>query len=88
MPVFFVTPLKNNDAVLARLKEVVAAEDVYELTEDKWFARFDGTSGQLSERIGLKDGSSGTGIILRVTSFNGRAPGDLWEWITLKNDPA
>ena len=85
MPVYFITPTKTPEAVLERLKQFVSDDDLYVLADDKWFASFDGTSAQLSEKIGFKDGSTGTGVILRVTSYNGRAPGDLWEWITLKD---
>lgn len=87
--VFFVTSLKagQNGALNKRLKSLIPDDDDrYELAPDKWMVFFDGTARELAEKSGVRGGEEpiGTGLVLPVTTYSGRAPGDLWEWLRKK----
>lgn len=84
MPLYFVTSLTNPAAVLAAAEKAVPEGDVHAASQDKFFIRFEGTSNELSEKLGVADGSTGTAIILLVTAYHGRAPKSIWEWVAQK----
>ena len=80
MAVYFVAVVTNPSAVLAKAKELYP-DAVFRLTDDKFFVNTDQTSLDLSNKIGVRDGTIGTGIVLRVTTYNGRVTSTLWEWL-------
>jgi len=41
---------------------------------------------ELSDSLGITDGSVSGGILVRVENFYGRSNKDTWEWITAKMD--
>ena len=54
-----------------------------------WLVSFNGTTGDLSERIGLGDDYDlGSAIIMPVTTFAGYGPSEVWEWLGLHRDDA
>ena len=85
-PVYFVVVLSDVEAVRKRLREVVPEETmVFELDEDKWFVSFDGISRDLAEKLGIRgEPKIGSGIVIPVTSYSGRANPALWEWLSLR----
>jgi hypothetical protein len=82
MPIFYVTALTNKQGV----KDAVKKQDpgAYELRDDSWFLKFDGTTHGLGEALGINTAAVGTGIVLPVTNYSGRASADLWEWLRLR----
>lgn len=56
------------------------------LSDGVWLiiAPFTTTTTELSDRLGISDGGSGAAIVVRVESYFGRAPSDVWEWIRAK----
>ncbi|RWA51725.1 hypothetical protein AU476_21110 [Cupriavidus sp. UYMSc13B] len=82
MTVYFVAGVKNPQALWAKVEEVAPEEKRYRIADDKFFVNFEGTSASLSEKLGIKDGSVGTGLILRVGGYNGRLPTSAWEWLS------
>jgi hypothetical protein len=60
---------------------IVVPEKFYEIKESVWLVSYDGTSQQLAEKLGIRDGASGTGIVTPICNYSGRASGDLWEWL-------
>jgi hypothetical protein len=84
MSLYFVTALSDAEKVLAAAKTLVPESDFLEVSDDKFFLKFEGTSVELSRKIGFAEGTTGTGIILLVSAYNGRAPKSVWEWITQK----
>ena len=85
-PVYFVVVLSDVEAVRKRLREVVPEETmVFEVDEDKWFVSFDGISRDLAEKLGIRgEPNIGSGIVIPVTSYSGRANPALWEWLSLR----
>ncbi|QTO49434.1 hypothetical protein [Burkholderia latens] len=83
--VYFVTALSGADKVAEKLKEVASEDETYRLAADKWFVTFEGISQQLAEKLGIRgDPHVGTGLVFPVSSYSGRAPTTLWEWLKLK----
>jgi hypothetical protein len=79
--VYFVAVTSNAAEVYKRALETYAKEAVYRLADDKFFVQSDDTSMDVSKKIGVRDGTLGSGLVLRVTTYNGRASSSLWEWL-------
>ena len=70
-----------------RVREVIErlpADRYFMLKSDTWFVLFDGTPRKLAENLGIRDGTVGSGIVAPITSYSGRASGDLWDWLAVK----
>lgn len=59
----------------------IAATQYYELTDNAWLVRFEGTTRQLADRLGIRGGEAGSGLVASMASYSGRAPSELWEWL-------
>lgn len=55
--------------------------------DDTWLATFDGTAREFAEKIGIRPGETGSGLVLSIGSFSGRAAPEIWEWLKV-NWPA
>ena len=90
MPIYIAVPLAPNSALLdaAVTKHFLDPTDKYKLQNDRgWLLRFDGTTVELSNKLeitGQAKGDTspvGSAIVVPVTSYFGRGPTDMWEWI-------
>jgi hypothetical protein len=43
-----------------------------------------GTAIEVSNSLGITDGTNGTGIVLSTSSYYGRAGNNIWEWMRIK----
>lgn len=84
--VYFVAVLSSPEAVEARLKQVVPDETMrYKLDRDKWLVSFDGITNDLAEKLGIRsDPHLGTGFVMPIASYSGRAPTPVWDWLKLR----
>lgn len=83
--IFFVAITAGADAVVEKIQENFPEEDTYKLAKDKWFLVFNGISRELAENLQIRSTPNiGTGIVLPVESYSGRAPTQLWEWLKLQ----
>ena len=80
---FMVVALRTPTEIKAQIVATVSAEGFYELKPDTWLVRYNGTTRELAEKIGVRQGTSGTGLVVSITGYSGRAPGDIWEWLKL-----
>jgi hypothetical protein len=39
------------------------------------------TAKSVSDRLGISDGTNGSGVVVRVRDYFGRAPDAIWEWL-------
>lgn len=84
---FFVTALTNAAAVKEKIAAVVSDECRYELSPDKWVLYADGPAGELASKLGIRDDPFiGTGLVLTLGTYGGRAPSSLWEWIKAQTE--
>jgi hypothetical protein len=42
------------------------------------------TAKDLSDKLGITDGTNGIGIVLNTAGYYGRAAPNIWEWLTAK----
>lgn len=83
MAIFLVVPNSNQAGIkksMAALKEAKRL-DFIDLPNEGAFVSFHGTAQELSNELGITDGSSGTGVVVAVSSYYGRAPTNIWEWV-------
>lgn len=79
--VYFVAVTNNPSAIAARAVEIYGDDAVFKLSDDKFFVYSQDTSLDVSTKLGIRDGSLGSGIAFRITTYNGRASSNLWEWL-------
>ena len=86
MATFVVIPIKGKDNVLnARVQG--QHPRALQLPRGEWLVRYNGTSKQLSDSLGLSDNKlSCTGIVLNVSSYWGFGPKSLWEWLEVNGN--
>lgn len=83
MAIFLVVPTNGQDGIKKALADHKASNhlDFIDLPKDGFFVSYSGTSQELSNTIGISDGSSGTGVVVAVSSYFGRAPTNIWDWV-------
>jgi hypothetical protein len=89
MAIYIAVPLTTtSDALNAAVEQHIAPIDRYALQNDRgWLIKFDGTSIELSNHIKLtgqnpgEPSPVGSAIIVPVTTYFGRGPGEMWEWL-------
>ena len=59
-------------------------EDVYELGDNAWLVSDSGTAVEVSNKIGITDGSVGAAVVIEAASYYGRANPAIWSWIKAK----
>lgn len=81
--IYFVTALTNSVSVKSRLEGMIPEADRYELRPDQWMVSYDGPAQDLAENVGVRGGENvlGNGLVLPVTTYSGRAPTTLWDWL-------
>ena len=80
---FMVVATSGADKVRVAV-EKLGAETYYELKSDTWLILFDGTTRKLSEEIGIRNGTNGSGVVAAIAGYSGRASSELWEWLKVK----
>lgn len=93
MPIYIVVPLTpSSDALDEAVEQRIApTTDRYKLQANRgWLIRFDGTTVELSDHIGLTGQEKGTpspiksAVIVPVSGYYGRGPMDMWEWLKVR----
>jgi hypothetical protein len=90
MPIFVVIATKEARQVGERIRAVQSDPEggitsCYELKPDTWFVAYDGTTRQLAEALGVRSGETGSGVVVSVENYSGRAGSDLWEWLRINS---
>ncbi len=68
----------------AKLSDAVAAgfENAnYPLGNGVWLVSLSGTAKDVSDKVGITDAAGGTGVVVEVASYFGRANPAIWSWI-------
>ncbi|WP_380790997.1 hypothetical protein [Sphingobium xenophagum] len=84
--VFFITAHSNAPQVEERLSTFISENDMFKLRPDEWMVTFEGAARDLAEKAGIRGGDEriGTGLVLPVTTYSGRAATELWDWLREK----
>lgn len=59
-------------------------EDTFDLGNGAWLISDNGTALEVSEKIGITDGSNGSALVVEMASYYGRANPAIWSWIKSK----
>jgi hypothetical protein len=84
MAVFAIVSLRNDlqlDETIAR----VYWKQSLRVSPNHWLVIDKGTSREVSERVGVHAGQ-GEAIIYNVSSYWGRLPNSVWEWLQSRSD--
>lgn len=83
MTIFLMVPSSDPGPIEKALEDHKAQQhlDFTNLPKNGYFVSYSGTSQELSNLLGISDGSSGNAVIVAVSSYYGRAPTSLWEWV-------
>ena len=63
-------------------------DDHRKLENNEYLVSAAGSAKEVSDKLGISDGNTGPAIVFRMSSYFGRAPGEIWEWIKLKAEQA
>lgn len=67
-----------------QLGQVIAAKypnDHLALNPGQWIVIASGTAKEISDHLGITDGSTGDAVVVAGTSYYGRASSQIWEWM-------
>ncbi len=83
MPLFLVIAKDGAPQVKAKL-EAEFKGSYLEFKPDTWFVETAHTTNDLADKLGIRTGDSAHGgIAVAVSSYAGRAPTDVWEWLKI-----
>jgi len=81
MAIFAVIAPPDN-STLGSILEAQYANNFLRVWNNQWIISANGTPKDISDKLGVSDGSAGTAMILLVTSYWGRANPDFWQWMS------
>jgi hypothetical protein len=83
MAIFVIVPISNALGIEKSLEELKTAQklDFMKLPTSGYVVSFSGTAQELSNVSGISEGTSGTGLVTAASSYYGRAPTNIWDWI-------
>lgn len=55
-----------------------------QIGEKNWLVATTGTARELSDKLGITDGSNGAAIVILMAGYYGRASNDIWNWVKAK----
>jgi hypothetical protein len=81
MKVFVVISTRNATGVADAIRNENL--EYFVIKGDAWLVAFDGTTRALAEKLGIRGGESGPGLVCSIDGYSGRLPKDAWEWLNL-----
>ena len=60
------------------------ADDHIAITSNAWLVAGKGPSQLMSNKLGISDGSVANGVVAAMSSYYGRAPSNIWDWVKAK----
>lgn len=83
MPIFIIVSTRNINSpkFVAAIKREKLKH--YELKNDTWLISYKGTTRELADVLGIRDGDTGPGIVCLIEGYSGRLPRDAWEWLKI-----
>lgn len=89
MPIYLAIPLQESSKLNAAVEQYISSpSDRHQLQADRgWFIKFTGTTVELSNLLritGQAEGEKptvGSALIVPVSTYFGRGPTPMWEWL-------
>lgn len=84
MAIFLVVPTTSSPALEPHLRALQDSEKIkfQQLPKGEFFVSYKGASQELSDLLGISDGSKGAGVVASINSYYGYASNNLWEWLS------
>ena len=79
MPMFMVAVIKNVPGIEQAIEELKVP--YYDLQPNLFVLPYEGTTQELAEKIGIHNGVRGSGLVILIGGYSGRAPSEFWEWL-------
>lgn len=79
MSIFAIIPTVDDHQILDAINTAQLA--VYKLPIGQFLVSYHGTSKELSDLLGITDGTKGQAVIIAVGSYFGRTTPNTWEWL-------
>lgn len=76
-------PGENSENLPAAVAREFPASHL-EIAPRTWLIAAAGTPIEVSNRLGVTDGTNGSAVVLEVTGYYGRASTNIWNWIKAK----
>ena len=83
MTIFAVIATNQQEKLGAAIAKIYP-ENHIRINAESWLVSSEGTSNELSDKLGVTDGSNGSAVVLSVSGYYGRAPTSIWEWMKAK----
>lgn len=82
MSVFAVIATKNPEEIGRKIASDHAGKFI-SIKDDAWLVDSSCMTRELSESLGIISGESGSGLVILLGNYSGRASADIWEWLNL-----
>jgi hypothetical protein len=86
MTIFVVTAIRNPDAIGAEVERAFPNAHLPVVT-GTWLVSANLTAIEVSNKLGVTGAAGpavGTALIVAISSYYGRAPSEIWDWIKTK----
>ena len=60
--------------------------DHLRIQQDEWLISAPVTAVELSNLLGITEGTNGSAIVFKMGAYYGRATNDIWDWIKTKSE--
>ncbi|WBT04811.1 hypothetical protein PFY01_09080 [Brevundimonas vesicularis] len=83
MNIFVVVSLVPNSALQMRIHQSYPG-NVLNLSDSATLIAATGTAQDISTTIGLASGEFNSAVVIGMSTYHGRAPVDIWDWMKAK----
>jgi hypothetical protein len=76
-----------NVSDVVKVRDAIASEmpnNYLEVTPGQWFVSAEGTAQEISDRLKISSGESGSAIVVSMGGYYGRTANNVWDWIKAK----
>lgn len=80
----FAVMATSDPVKLAQAIGTVFPLDAMQVASGQWIIAATGTAKDVSDRLGITDGSNGAAIVFTTAGYYGRAGNNVWEWMAAK----
>lgn len=87
MSIFVIFRVANTASLEAELAKVFPSDHL-PLGGGEYLVSATGSAKEVSDRLGISDGSTGAAIVMKMMNYFGRASTDIWDWIKGKAEQA
>ena len=84
MAIFLVVPTLPSEALQPHLKALQDEEKIkyHVLPRGEFLVSYKGASQELSDLLGISNGSIASGVVASINSYYGFAGNNIWEWLS------